>query len=469
MRGGPRTRPSERKRNYRRQVLEDKSATVTELNDSECMSPLILTSTELETLLIQKFRSRRSAFQRIKSMFARLCPWEWRCLREMLGSVWASRFTLQSFRNSKNLELQLPDDSVAADCMINGKIDRDSFMELYYQKYSCMENAVTKFVGRRARSYEEEVAPHVEGIITFLAEGIEEAWREADDEHQAVVGFVQSMEELENQVSTLSAEVEEYESMKASQLERLAGMKQNSLSGFYLEESVTPVNLNQAVDAAQVAVSRFSKSWFDFLASRFANFCADRHDYERCYFARSSHFLHAMRADVNMCLFTNFEQEDFADGMSIHLDVKVRQSKCLEYFQSKTESLIAFEFARRKFPYLLKLYNRRYKHLSDTPGLLGVLDDSTKGMQSEFLAAARRVWLLHKLAFSFEPPARIFRVSMGVAFDENYMKPVVSIADDDNFVDKVGFMVAPGFFLGRTTIKAKIYPGTNGVPETIPQ
>ncbi|XP_043700288.1 protein GRAVITROPIC IN THE LIGHT 1-like, partial [Telopea speciosissima] len=75
-----------------------------------------------------------------------------------------------------------------------------------------------------------------------------------------------------------------------------------------------------------------------------------------------------------------------------------------------------------------------------------------------FAEMAKRVWLLHCLAFSFEPEASIFQVRRGCRFSEVYMESVsehalmlpVEMAG-------VGFTVVPGFRIRKTVIQCQVY------------
>lgn len=69
---------------------------------------------------------------------------------------------------------------------------------------------------------------------------------------------------------------------------------------------------------------------------------------------------------------------------------------------------------------------------------------------------ARRVWLLHRLFFSFEPAAEasIFQAGRGCRFSELFMESVVEVGAGA----AVGFTVVPGFRVGRTIIQCKVYP-----------
>ncbi|KAJ4981117.1 hypothetical protein NE237_031954 [Protea cynaroides] len=76
-----------------------------------------------------------------------------------------------------------------------------------------------------------------------------------------------------------------------------------------------------------------------------------------------------------------------------------------------------------------------------------------------FAEMAKRVWLLHCLAFSFEPEASIFQVRRGCRFSEVFME---TVAEDDALLlptdmAGVGFTVVPGFRIGKTVIQCQVY------------
>lgn len=76
---------------------------------------------------------------------------------------------------------------------------------------------------------------------------------------------------------------------------------------------------------------------------------------------------------------------------------------------------------------------------------------------SLFAEMARRVWLLHCLAFSFDPPAVAFQVRKGCRFSEVYME---SAAGEDDVVSgdvTAAFTVVPGFKIGKTVVQSVVY------------
>ncbi|XVF18547.1 hypothetical protein REPUB_Repub11eG0031900 [Reevesia pubescens] len=78
-----------------------------------------------------------------------------------------------------------------------------------------------------------------------------------------------------------------------------------------------------------------------------------------------------------------------------------------------------------------------------------------------FAEVAKRVWLLHCLAFAFEPEASIFQISRGCRFSEVYMESVAEEAFLSSDITpesepRVAFTVVPGFRIGKTVIQCQI-------------
>ncbi|KAG4961794.1 hypothetical protein AAZX31_14G009300 [Glycine max] len=77
----------------------------------------------------------------------------------------------------------------------------------------------------------------------------------------------------------------------------------------------------------------------------------------------------------------------------------------------------------------------------------------------EFLGVAKGVWLLHLVAFSFDPVPSKFEASAGAEFHPRYMESVLKFAGGTVPPRKiVGFSVSPGFKLGNgSVLKARVY------------
>ncbi|KAH7512668.1 hypothetical protein FEM48_Zijuj12G0115300 [Ziziphus jujuba var. spinosa] len=78
---------------------------------------------------------------------------------------------------------------------------------------------------------------------------------------------------------------------------------------------------------------------------------------------------------------------------------------------------------------------------------------------ASFSEMAKRVWVLHCMAFSFETEAKIFQIKKGCRFSEVYME---SVAEEEpifssSYDPQVAFTVVPGFIIGKTVIQCQVY------------
>ncbi|XP_073025440.1 protein GRAVITROPIC IN THE LIGHT 1-like isoform X1 [Primulina eburnea] len=81
---------------------------------------------------------------------------------------------------------------------------------------------------------------------------------------------------------------------------------------------------------------------------------------------------------------------------------------------------------------------------------------------SAFTEMAKRVWLLHCLALSFDPEVSIYQVKKGSRFSEVLMESVNEeaffLSDGTPETDpRVGFTVFPGFKIGKTVVQCHVY------------
>lgn len=75
---------------------------------------------------------------------------------------------------------------------------------------------------------------------------------------------------------------------------------------------------------------------------------------------------------------------------------------------------------------------------------------------SSFSEMARRVWLLHCLAFSFDPAASIFQVRKGCRFSAVYMDAAQTGHVWPDARPTVSFTVSPGFRIGKTLVPCQV-------------
>ncbi|KAE9593290.1 hypothetical protein Lal_00029332 [Lupinus albus] len=70
-----------------------------------------------------------------------------------------------------------------------------------------------------------------------------------------------------------------------------------------------------------------------------------------------------------------------------------------------------------------------------------------------FIVAAKCTWLLHLLAFSFNPPLRILRVEENRNFDPHYMEDMCPRSQGPS---RVKIMVMPGFYIQERVLRCKV-------------
>ncbi|CAI0549117.1 unnamed protein product [Linum tenue] len=71
-----------------------------------------------------------------------------------------------------------------------------------------------------------------------------------------------------------------------------------------------------------------------------------------------------------------------------------------------------------------------------------------------FVRMAKWIWVLHGIATSIDPQAKVFAVSRGSEFSEVYME---SVEENTEVNCKVEFMVMPGFRIGDNLVKSRVY------------
>ncbi|XP_057953526.1 IRK-interacting protein isoform X2 [Malania oleifera] len=73
-----------------------------------------------------------------------------------------------------------------------------------------------------------------------------------------------------------------------------------------------------------------------------------------------------------------------------------------------------------------------------------------------FFVAAKCIWLLHLLAFSFDPPLGILRVDENRSFDPNYMEDIFMDRQKPHGPSRVKVMVMPGFYVLNRALRCKV-------------
>ncbi|CAM6119718.1 unnamed protein product [Calypogeia fissa] len=234
------------------------------------------------------------------------------------------------------------------------------------------------------------------------------------------------------------------------------------ICGSYADGEAKPKSLHMAMSVARAAVAAVQNELFD---------CCDEKRYELpdcpsgLFFARASHSSHYIKSRVNRILFDGFENESFNTmlGASKFLDPNKRKEMFYNYYLREKDLLKSeddvndtqfeefYEMKVRSFQSSILPRDCAEEKFEATSSLI---EFGGSDLVATFKSAAKTVWLLHKLAFSFEPPATIFKVADGADLDPKYMEStIMKLDDDERLVPKVGFMIDPGLRLHGEVIR----------------
>ncbi|XP_021287824.1 IRK-interacting protein-like isoform X1 [Herrania umbratica] len=142
--------------------------------------------------------------------------------------------------------------------------------------------------------------------------------------------------------------------------------------------------------------------------------------------------------------------------------MELKSTKVKEYLATKPKSTFA-KFCRTKYLQVVhpKMESSFFGNLSIRDMVSSYQFPDTTFF-TLFAEMAKRVWLLHCLAFAFVPAASIFQISKGCRFSEVYMESVAEEAFFSSEITpqsepRVAFTVVPGFRIGKTIIQCQVY------------
>uniref|UniRef100_A0A5B6YN13 Uncharacterized protein n=1 Tax=Davidia involucrata TaxID=16924 RepID=A0A5B6YN13_DAVIN len=142
--------------------------------------------------------------------------------------------------------------------------------------------------------------------------------------------------------------------------------------------------------------------------------------------------------------------------------LELKSMKPKEYLARKPKSTFA-KFCRTKYLGLIhpKMESSLLGNLSQR-NLVNSGEFPETTLFATFAEMAKRVWLLHCLAYSFQPEASIFQVGKRCRFSDVYMESVneeafLSSAGKTETDPLVAFTVVPGFKIGNTVIQCQVY------------
>ncbi|KAK7257145.1 hypothetical protein RIF29_30910 [Crotalaria pallida] len=141
---------------------------------------------------------------------------------------------------------------------------------------------------------------------------------------------------------------------------------------------------------------------------------------------------------------------------------ELKSMKAKEFLALKPRSAFA-KFCRVKYLKLIhpKMESSFFGNLNHR-NLVSSGEFPDTNFFTSFAEMAKKVWLLHCLAFSFEPQASIFKVEKECRFSEVYMESVNDeMPVEEESEPQVAFTVVPGFKIGKTVIQCQVFLSPN--------
>ncbi|OVA19543.1 protein of unknown function DUF641 [Macleaya cordata] len=239
-------------------------------------------------------------------------------------------------------------------------------------------------------------------------------------------------------------------------------------NGFFSLE-LTPDLFISAVESAFKAIHDFSKPLINMMKAAGWDLDAAAHSIEpSVIYAKRSHKKYAFESHVCQRMFSGFQEESFSvkqDNLTVskegffHQFLAMRTTDPLDILSQNPDSIFG-KFCRSKYLVVvpLKMEASFFGNLDQRNYVLGGGHPRTPFYQA-FLKLAKSIWLLHRLAYSFDPKVKVFQVQRGSEFSEVYMESVVKnvVMDESNQNPKVGLMVMPGFWIGGSVIQSRVY------------
>ncbi|KNA21704.1 hypothetical protein SOVF_040320 [Spinacia oleracea] len=232
---------------------------------------------------------------------------------------------------------------------------------------------------------------------------------------------------------------------------------------------LTPDLFISTVESVYKAIHDFSKPLINMMKAAGWDLDAAAQSIEpSVVYAKRAHKKYAFESCICQRMFLGFQQESFTEkpeDVSVNRDsffhqyLALREMDPLDALGQNPDSIFG-KFCKSKYLILVhpKMEASFFGNLDQRNYVMGGGHPRTPFYQA-FLKLAKSIWLLHRLAHSFDPSVKVFQVNKGTEFSEVYMESVVKnlVVDEREQKPKAGLMVMPGFWIGGTVIQSRVY------------
>lgn len=237
----------------------------------------------------------------------------------------------------------------------------------------------------------------------------------------------------------------------------------------FFSVELTPTLFASVVETAYKSIHDFSKPLINMMkaAGWDLDAAADAIDSSVVY-ARRVHKKYAFEAHICQRMFVGFEEESYrVDTGNLNVSnegffrqyLAIRAMDPLDVLSQNPDSIFG-RFCRNKYLLIIhpKMESSFFGNVDQRNYVTSGGHPRTPFYQA-FLKLAKSIWLLHRLAYSFDPKVKVFQVRTGTEYSETYMESAVKnlVLSDGEPRPKVGLMVMPGFMVGGSVVRSQVY------------
>ncbi|GLT51940.1 hypothetical protein SLA2020_253110 [Shorea laevis] len=382
---------------------------------------------------------------------------------EALEGLISKIFTNVSSLKSAYIQLQAahtpydPDKIQAADKLVISELKHLSELKHFYRENNPKPVCVSPQDSRLAAEIQEQ-----QSLLKTYEVMVKKFQSEIQNKDSEILQLQQQIEEADQKRVKLE------KNLKLRGLSTKESELSTGENGFF------PVDLNSdlftlAVEATFKAIHDFSKPLINMMKAAGWDLDAAANSIEpNVVYAKRAHKKYAFESHICQRMFSGFQHENFSiklDDITVskesffHQYLALREMDPLDVLGQNPDSIFG-RFCRSKYLVVVhpKMEASFFGNLDQRNYVMGGGHPRTPFYQA-FLKLVKSIWLLHRLAYSFEPNVKVFQVKRGSEFSEVYMESVVKnlvMAENDQ-KPKVGLMVMPGFWIEGSVIQSQVY------------
>ncbi|XP_031259262.1 IRK-interacting protein-like isoform X1 [Pistacia vera] len=331
------------------------------------------------------------------------------------------------------------------------------------------------------RTESEEVSQIFKDLGILSVETLKRELIEANENRDAALNEVsemksslgdlkQRLEYLESYCEDLKKALRQATNLKDSQLPEKLGngprrgksIDGNSENLMPVSEEVMVEGFLQIVSEARLSVKQFCKTLVAQIEDTDQSLVDNLNSLLQPYkLSLTSKFSKAvsyhLEAIINQTLYMDFENCVFQkNGSPKHLDPQ--QDRQAQFSSFVALRNLSWNEVLRKGT---KYYSEEFSKFCDQKmsciiTTLNWTRPWPEHLLQAFFVAAKCIWLLHLLAFSFNPPLGILRVEENRSFDGHYMEDLFLERQKSQGPSRVKIMVMPGFYVQDRVLRCKV-------------